>query len=242
MVPLGAEHLFTFLGVSITNTVVATLLTDIVILSLVFTIYKTLRLYPGKLQSGVESVIEYFYSLTETVAGPRTVSIFPWFTSFFLFIVIANLLALLPGYGLFGLVGHEEGHVGLIPLLRSPSSDMNMTFALAVVSVVATHALSIKYVGFKNYLKKFFSLSPILLFVGVLELISEFTKLISFTFRLFGNIFAGEVVLGKISTLAAFFVPIPFVLLELIVAVVQALVFAMLTMAFMSILTSDSTH
>ena len=80
------------------------------------------------------------------------------------------------------------------------------------------------------------SFNPILLFVGILELVSEFTKLISLSFRLFGNIYAGEVVLVTISSLAAFIAPIPFLLLESIVALVQALVFAMLTMVFMSIL------
>jgi F-type H+-transporting ATPase subunit a len=95
----------------------------------------------------------------------------------------------------------------------------------------------VRYLGIKSYLKRFFSLSPILLFVGLLELVSELTKLISFSFRLFGNIFAGEVVLGRVAALTSYVVPIPFLLLEMIVAVVQALVFAMLTMVFMSILT-----
>ena len=103
----------------------------------------------------------------------------------------------------------------------------------------------IKYVGIKDYLKRFFSFNPVFLFVGILELVGEFTKLFSLSFRLFGNIFAGEVVLSTISSLFAFIVPIPFLLLETIVALVQALVFAMLTMAFMSILTtphSEESH
>jgi len=96
--------------------------------------------------------------------------------------------------------------------------------------------LSIKKLGFKEYLGRFFSINPILLFVGVLEIVSEFTKIISLSFRLFGNIFAGEVVLGTISKLFAFVFPVPFIFLEIIVGLVQALVFSMLTMAFMSVL------
>jgi F-type H+-transporting ATPase subunit a len=96
--------------------------------------------------------------------------------------------------------------------------------------------LSIKALGIKQYLGKFFSLNPILLFVGLLEIVSEFTKIISLSFRLFGNIFAGEVVLATISSLFAFVAPIPFMLLEVLVGLVQALVFAMLTMVFMSVM------
>lgn len=233
MVPLGPEVLFTIGGIGITNTVIATILTDLVVLTLVFFVYRAISLRPGKLQNVVEMVLEYFYTLTEQSAGSRAPAIFPWFASFFIFIFAANILSLLPGYGLLNLAGHEHA-----PLLRAPSSDLNVTLALAVVSVAATHLLSLKFIGFKNYIKRFVSLSPILLFVGILEFTSEITKLISFSFRLFGNIFAGEVVLGEVSSLMAFVAPLPFLMLEIMVAFMQALVFAMLTMAFMSILTS----
>jgi F-type H+-transporting ATPase subunit a len=128
----------------------------------------------------------------------------------------------------------------LTPLFRAVTSDFNATFALATISIVTTHFLSIKYNGIKNYLSRFFSLNPIFLFVGILELISEATKLFSLSFRLFGNIYAGEVVLHTISDIFAFIAPIPFLLLESIVAVVQALVFSLLTMVFMSILVSPA--
>jgi F-type H+-transporting ATPase subunit a len=234
MIPLGSETLFSLFGFRVTNTVMGTLLTDAVLLTFVFLVYKGLSLKPGALQNIVEIVLDYFNGTTEEVAGYRTASIFPWFATFFLFILFSNFLAILPGYGLPGFRHGAE----FIPLFRAPSSDFNTTFALAVISLVATHALSLRYLGVGNYLKHFFSLSPILMFVGFLEMISELTKLISFSFRLFGNIFAGEVVLSRVSALGAFVVPIPFLMLEMIVAVVQALVFAMLTMIFMSILTA----
>jgi F-type H+-transporting ATPase subunit a len=110
--------------------------------------------------------------------------------------------------------------------------------ALAVISAVATHVLSIRIIGIKTYLGRFFSLNPINLFVGILELISEFTKIVSLSFRLFGNIFAGAVVLTLISGFFAFIAPLPFLLLEIIVGLIQALIFAMLTMVFMAVLST----
>jgi len=123
-------------------------------------------------------------------------------------------------------------------VLRGATSDLNVTLALAVVSIIATHALSIKLTGIKNYLGRFFSLNPILLFVGILEIVAEITKVISLSFRLFGNIYAGEVALMTVSGLFAFLFPLPFLFLENIVALVQALVFSILTLVFMAILTT----
>jgi F-type H+-transporting ATPase subunit a len=238
MVPLSSEKLFSISGFSLTNAVMGTLLTDVVILLVVYLVYRSISLRPGKLQNAAEMFVEYFYAMTKDIAGPRVKDIFPWFASFFLFIVTANLLGLMPGYTLFGI---REGE-GIVPVFRAPSSDLNTTFALAVISVIVTNALSIKYLKTGGYLKRFFSLSPLLLFVGFLELVAEFTKLISFSFRLFGNIYAGEIVLGKVSSIMAYVVPLPFIVLELIVAVVQALIFAALTMAFMSIFTDKPAH
>ena len=122
--------------------------------------------------------------------------------------------------------------------MRSATSDLNAPLALALVSAFATHMLSIKTTGIKEYLSRYFSFNPINLFVGILEIISEITKIISLSFRLFGNIFAGEVVLLTTAGIFAFLFPIPFLLLEIIIGLVQALVFGMLTMTFMAILTT----
>ena len=152
--------------------------------------------------------------------------------TFFIFILLANWTGLIPGVTAIGI---KEGHE-LIPLLRPATSDFNVTLGLALVSVVATHILSIKTVGIADYLSRYFSLNPINLFIGFLEIISEITKIISLSFRLFGNIFAGEIVLGTVSTMFAVLFPLPFLMLEVVVGLVQALVFSMLTMAFMAIL------
>ena len=114
-----------------------------------------------------------------------------------------------------------------------------MTLSLALVSLFLTHLLAIKYLGLGNYLKRWFSLQyfPIYLFVGFLEIVSEFTKLVSLSFRLFGNIFAGEVVLSTVAGIFAFIIPLPFYFLEIVVGFVQAAVFMMLTLVFMVLLT-----
>ena len=103
--------------------------------------------------------------------------------------------------------------------------------------MLATNIIAIRTVGLGTYLRRFFALNPLLLFVGLLELLQEFTKFVTFSFRLFGNISAGEAVLGTMSSMLAFVLPIPFLAFELLVAVIQGLVFALLTMAFMTMLT-----
>ncbi len=217
-----------------TNTIVDTLFIDIVIIALSIFIAKNIKLIPGLFQNAFESVIEIFYEITQSIAQERTDMIFPFFMSFFIFILLLNWSSLLPGVNS---IGFFEGKK-LIPLVRSATSDLNTTLGLALVSAVATHILSIRTVGIKDYMSRYFSFNPVNLFIGVLEIISEITKIISLSFRLFGNIFAGEVVLITISSIFAFLFPLPFMALEILVGLVQALIFSMLTMAFMAILTT----
>ncbi len=235
-VSLAPEVIFHFDGIKISNTILTTLLVDLILFAFIFLATRNLKQVPGFFQTVAETAVDYFYTTTDQIAGKFTNSIYPWFASFFLFIFTLNIVGLLPGVGSIGFFEHEHGHEMFVPLFRAATSDFNTTLALAVVSLCATHYLAIKYNGLKGYLGKFFSLNPILLFVGLLELVSEITKVVSLSFRLFGNIYAGEVVLHTISSLFAFIAPIPFLLLETIVALVQALVFAMLTMVFMTIL------
>ncbi len=237
MTTLGPETIFHIGSIGITNTLLTTALLDVALVGGVYFVSKNVSLVPhSKAIVAVEALLDYFHSLTEQISGKYVKQIFPWFASFFLFIAAANLMGLLPGFGSVGFFHETEHGKELIPILRGVTSDFNATLALATISLVATHFLAIKYNGLKDYILKFVSLNPVLLFVGALELISEGTKLLSFSFRLFGNIYAGEVALSTISSLLAFIAPIPFMLLETIVAFVQALVFAMLTMVFMSIL------
>ena len=123
------------------------------------------------------------------------------------------------------------------PIFRAGTADLNTTLALALISVVFTQVIGLKYLG-ASYLTKFFNFkNPIFFFVGILELISELAKIISFAFRLFGNIFAGEVLLVVIAFLIPLLAPIPFIGLEIFVGMIQALVFTMLSLVFMSMAT-----
>jgi F-type H+-transporting ATPase subunit a len=139
-------------------------------------------------------------------------------------------------------VAAEEGHAKFIPLFRAPSADLNVTLALALATMVMVQIHGIRALG-GSYFHKFWNTSGhgfmkgINIFVSVLEIISEFSRVIAFTFRLFGNIFAGEVVLATMAFLVAFLVPIPFFLLEILVGAVQALVFMMLALVFFTMAT-----
>ena len=237
----GLHSVFSVAGIRVTNTLLATVVVDIVILLVVFAVRRRLKAVPGTLQGLVESVVDYLHTTTEQVAGSRTALIFPWVAVFFIFVALSNLIGLLPGYGTIGIY-HETGAFlrhGLpaMPFLHVSTADLNQTLALAVVSVVASNALAIRVLGLGTYLKRFFALNPLLLFVGLLELLQEFTKFITFSFRLYGNISAGEAVLGTMSDLVAFVVPVPFLGFEILVAVIQGMIFALLTLAFMTILT-----
>lgn len=235
MAAFAPEIIFRISQVPVTNTLIHTVLTDSVLIGATFYISKKITLAPKNiLQNIIESVIETFYNLIESVAQSRASKIFPYVMSFFLFILVANWSSLIPGIGTIGF--WENGH--LVPLIRGATSDLNNTLGLALISVVATHILSLENIGIKGYLSRYFSLNPINLFVGALEIVSEITKVVSLSFRLFGNIFAGEVVLVTVSSIFAFIVPLPFLMLEFIVGLVQALVFSMLTMVFMAILTT----
>lgn len=234
MVSFAAEPIVRLGFFSVTNAFLDTLLVDALIIGLIVAVNRKMSKIPGFLQNMIEIMIQGFYSLAESVAGARASKIFPYFTTFFLFILIANWTGLIPGITAIGIY---EDHK-LVPFLRAATSDFNVTLALALVSAVATHAMSISTIGIKDYLARYFSLNPIYLFVGFLEIVSEVTKVVSLSFRLFGNIFAGEIVLGTVSTIFAFLFPLPFLMLEVIVGLIQALVFGMLTMAFMAILTT----
>lgn len=218
--------------IPITNTMVVSWITMIILILVSFIGTRKLILIPGGFQNFLELIVGGGYGMVEDLAQDKAKTFFPIVMTFFLFIITANWLGLLPGFSTIGL--NKEG--GFLPLLRSINSDLNTTLSLALISVVLTHAFSIKYLGILNYLKRWVSLNPIFLFVGLLEIVAEFTKLISLSFRLFGNIFAGELVLSTVASIFAFIAPLPFYLLEVIVGFVQAAVFMMLTLVFMVIL------
>lgn len=238
MVHFAAEPIVHLGFFSFTNTMLNVLAIDALLIGAALYTHRKISTVPGKFQNFIEYIISNFYSLTESIADNRAAKIFPYFMTFFLFILLINWSGLIPGFGTIGINEVEDGKKVFVPLLRAASSDLNFTLGLALVSLVATHIMSVQTVGIMDYLSRYFSLNPIYLFVGVMEIVGEITKVISLSFRLFGNILAGEVVLTTVSGIFAFFFPLPFMALEVIVGLVQALVFSMLTMAFMAILTT----
>ena len=220
-----------YLGIlPVTNTLLVSWIVMVILVVVSIVSTWRMRAVPSGMQNFMEMIIEGSFGMAEDLAHSRAKVFFPWVMTFFLFIIMANWVGLLPGTGTITFRGE--------PLFRSMSSDLNMTLSLALVSAVATHIFAIRYLGLLSYLKRWVSLEmfPVFLFVGFLEIISEFTKIVSLSFRLFGNIFAGEVVLATIAGIFAFVLPLPFYGLEIVVGFVQAAVFMMLTLVFMVLL------
>lgn len=225
-----------------TNSYLLSLITLILLLATAFTLRKKIALVPGKLQSLFELLTEQFLGLMDGLLGDRRKSekYFPVVATVFLFILVSNWLGLLPGVG--SLLIREAGGEGtkMVPLFRSPGADLNFTLALALVAMLFVQFFGVLALGFKKYANKFFTLkNPIYTFVGLLELLSEFVKIVSFSFRLFGNVFAGEVLLGIVGFLVPYLVPLPFLFLETFVGFIQAFIFSMLTLVFIAMSVTD---
>ncbi len=266
---LSAEPLFTLpvLGdFYLTNTILAMLLMDIVIILIALGVRNAAKkneLAPGGIGGAFEMLIEMLYNLTQNTAGKFAPKIFPWFATILIVVLFANLLKLIPGFETVGLLHHaehgyetqalggnwytvlnqeKEGGSIVTPFLRGVSTDLNFTLALALISVFMTQVIGIQAQGFR-YFGKFVNVSTMFkkpffgfmdLLVGLLELISEFSKILSFTFRLFGNMFAGMVLLALIGVMIPVFMPSMIMMFELFIGLIQAFVFGMLTMVFMA--------
>lgn len=208
------------------------------------------KLVPNRLQALLELMIEGLLALINSVMQDQkmTRKVFPMIATFFLFIMIANWLGITPGVGSITIEAMHEGQLTDVPLLRSMNADANVTLAFTLISVIATQILGLASVGILGHISKYlvppwkkpYGIGTI---VGILEFIGEFARLISFTFRLFGNIFAGEVLLVVISFLLPYIIPIPFMGLEIFVGFIQALVFSLLTVAFIKMaVTAHGDH
>jgi len=290
-ISIAAEPVFDLFGFTVTNTLLASWVTMVVLIVGTWLITRKLETIPGRWQSALEMVIEGFYKLVEGAAGAKWApKFFPLVMTIFLFVVVSSWLGLTPLYGGWGVLhpaehgqsvvwlneSHtvgawvkaeaDEGEAAqgaheaegeryvLAPALRAATTDLNVTFALAVVSVLMTQYFGVRALG-AGYFSKFLDLGGVVkaftkrgvgcvgrigafatglidIAIGFVELISEIGKIISFSFRLFGNIFAGEVLLGVMAFLIPYLVSLPFYGLELFVGFVQALVFMMLSVAF----------
>lgn len=236
-IEIAAEKLFYFLGMPVTNTLVMSVGAAGLLASLGIPLRKA-GFIPGFLQNLIEIVTEKFLDLMQGMFGSREKAekYFPLIATIFLFVLLSNWLGILPGVGSLGYYEMAHGKEKFVPFFRSAASDLNFTLALGIVAVLSVNIFGIAAIGFWKYAGKFFSLkSPLDFFVGALEFIAEIAKMVSFSFRLFGNVFAGEVLLIITAFLVPYLIPVPFLALELFVGFIQALVFAMLVMVFISI-------
>ena len=232
--PETITHIF---GMPITNSYITSII--VIILFIFIGSY-----YQRSLQSENKGIFFYsihllfkgLYGFFTTLVGDKVEKFFPLFAALFFYILLQNWFGLLPGVGSILIKAMEQGEKVFVPLLRGSTADLNTTIALALVTFFVTQYLGFKYLGFKRYISKFINFAnPLNFVIGIFELISEFSRIISFSFRLFGNIFAGEVMLTIIIFLVPFFVPFPFLLMEVFVGFLQAFVFAMLTAVFINL-------
>ncbi|OGY50642.1 MAG: hypothetical protein A3J59_01425 [Candidatus Buchananbacteria bacterium RIFCSPHIGHO2_02_FULL_56_16] len=259
---LFAEPIGTVAGLTVTNS----LLTSWIVVGLIVVVAIVSRLKMSRIPSGfqnyLEVVVDKALELADSVTGSRATSMkfLPIVFPLFIFILLSNWLGLLPGVGSIGFIEQHGGERLFVPLLRGSTADLNTTLALALMAVIATHVFSVVATSFWGYLNRFVGLNlilelpkkvfvereytallvnPIKFFVGLIELVGELAKVASLSFRLFGNIFAGEVLLGAMAVIFAYVLPIPFMFLEIIVGVIQALIFAMLTLVFLNVMTTS---
>jgi F-type H+-transporting ATPase subunit a len=229
---IKAEEIFSIGNFPVTNSLLTSFLISGLFLILALFMRSKLAFVPGPIQNFFELIIENILKLMDSVLPERKFSekYLPLICTIFLFVLAANWLGLIPGINAVGLAGDK-----LVPFLRPPSSDLNFTIALAAIAVFSVNFLGSLAIGFKKHFSKFFTIkNPIFSFVGLLELLSELVKVISFSFRLFGNIFAGKVLLLIVGFLAPYFIPLPFLALELFIGFIQAFIFAMLTLVFIA--------
>jgi F-type H+-transporting ATPase subunit a len=213
-----------------------------------------LKLVPGRLQGAVELVFEGAYGFVENVIGgeDKARRVFPLVFTMFIFTLVANLATFIPGQAAITIQGSE----GVVPLFRAVMADYSLVFVMTIIAVLTTQIVAIIVSGPFGYLGKFINVSGFKkaviakakfkerlgmlaqglldFFLGLMELVGELAKIISLSFRLFGNIFAGEVLTAVMLFLAPFFLPLPFKFLGLLTAVVQAFVFAVLTLIFIT--------
>lgn len=256
--------------VYLTNTMLAMLLVDVILLVIVIMVQVAMRsgsLVPKGISGAVEALFEALYGMTEGAAGSKWGKvIFPYFAIIMLVVLVANFTKLLPGFETVGLLHHAEhgspiqqlgpnvytlvkgeaaegqGY-GVVGFFRGLPTDLNFTVALAIFSVLMTQVMGVRAHGLKYFVSKFFNVLNIFskpgfgvidFAVSLLELISEFAKILSFSFRLFGNMFAGLVLLILIGSMLPVFAQSGILLFEFFIGLIQAFVFGILTMVFMS--------
>lgn len=234
-ISLSAEKIGTFLGIPVTNTMLMGFVVFALLVTFAFFVRKKLTLIPGRIQTLVEilftGILDY---MTETLEDARLArKLFPLILTIFLFIFTANIIEFIPG---IGSVGWTNSAGEFTPLLRSMNTDLNTTLALTVIVFIVIEVVGVATLGFFQYGKKFVNVSSVLGFlVGIIELFSEVARLVSYSFRLFGNIFAGEVMILVIQHFVPIILPVPIMAFEVFVGFMQAAIFALLTLFFVKL-------
>lgn len=237
-VAIKAEELFVLGPITITNSMVGVLIASLVLLAGAWYVTRRATLVPGRLQSVIEFPVEFMANIVEGQGGHRWRSILPLILTIFLLVLTANWVGLLPGVGTIAINWTDaEGHVAAHPLIRPASADLNFTLALAIIAFVAFVTWGIRANGVRGYLKETFVANPAYMtpIMTPIHVVSELSRLISLSMRLFGNVFAGEVLLAVMLALTFAVVPAIFLGLELVFGFVQALVFALLTMTYITL-------
>jgi len=251
-ISLAPRALFYIAGFPVSNTFFWMVVLSIILMVVFVWVARSMKAVPGPLQNILEILIEGSYSFANSITGneEKTKKMFPFVFTLFIFILVCNLVVYFPGQSALTL----ENAGGTVPLFRAIMSDYSLIFVMTILGVIVTQIIAITvhgpfgYIGkffnikeFKNFIKYLFKgkFKPSLLaqgfldlFLGIMNLVGEFSKIVSLSFRLFGNIFAGEVLGAVMLFLAPFFIPLPFLFLGLLTATVQAFVFAVLTLVF----------
>lgn len=232
-ISLSPDILFYIGNFPVSNTFFWSFVVTIFLIVIFVSVGQRMKDRPSKLQNIIEMLIEGAYSFVESVIGPGTKArrIFPLVATMFIFVLVSNLAVYIPGQAAITI---DKG-AGPLAIFRAVMSDYGLVLIMTLIAVITTQIVAIYVSGPFRYIGKFLNFrSPLKFFLGLMDLVGEIAKVVSLSFRLFGNIFAGEVLGMVMLFLAPFFVPLPFMFLGLLTAVVQAFVFAMLTLVFIS--------
>lgn len=265
--PIAAESLFYINGFPVTNSYLNSSITVIGFLIFAYFVKLSIKKYedykaPRGLANFSEFIVEFMLGNLDGVTHDRKKSLkfLPFVGSLFLFILVSNWIGLMPGTGSIGFHEVKHGVSEFIPLFRPANTDLNMTLAMAVLGIFVSHALGIVTIGFFKYANKFIKIGDLVkaiktfnpvkilvacieFIVGFIEIFSEIAKMASLSLRLFGNIFAGEVLLTVLASIMAYILPLPFMALELLVGFIQATVFSLLVSVYLTVSTSEiSSH
>lgn len=242
-IALSAQRLGSVFGIPITNTLLTAWIVIGILIITAFVVGSRVSLVPGKVQNFFETLFEFVYGYIKDTLGSEALAqrFFPLIMTIFLFVFVANMFEFLP------FVEPIHVHIGgeNVPLLRSVNTDLNVTLALAIIAYLTIELTGIVMLGFFKYGSKFVNIKGgVLGFgIGLIEFVSNLARLISFSFRLFGNIFAGGILIAVAVSFVPLLLPVPLMLFETFVGLVQAAIFALLTLAFIKIaITEEHGH